>query len=126
MSQHALRELIKLAGLAEPEVGQIQITGDDPVFPTPYRIAASGAAAVAAAGYAAAELWRLRSGHRQQVAVNARAAAASLRSTRYLQVDGRTPDGPRDPLSGFYPVRDGRWISIHCNFPLHRDAAFNL
>jgi crotonobetainyl-CoA:carnitine CoA-transferase CaiB-like acyl-CoA transferase len=126
MPQHSLRELIELAGLAEAEVGQVQITGDDPVFPTPYRVAASGAAAVAAAGYAAAELWRLRSGHRQQVAVNARAAAASLRSTRYLKVDGRTPDGPRDPLSGFYPVRGGRWICIHCNFPHHRDAALTV
>jgi crotonobetainyl-CoA:carnitine CoA-transferase CaiB-like acyl-CoA transferase len=126
MSQHALRELIGLAGLAPPQAGQIRITGDDPVFPTPYRIAASGAAALAAAGYAAAELWRQRSGSRQRVAVDARAAAASLRSTRYLQVDGRTPDGPRDPLSGFYPVRDGRWICIHCNFPNHRDTAMKV
>jgi crotonobetainyl-CoA:carnitine CoA-transferase CaiB-like acyl-CoA transferase len=110
MPQHALRELIALAGLAEPEAGQIRITGNDPVFPTPYRIAASGAAAIAAAGYAAAELWRLRSGSGQRVAVDARASAAALRSSRYLQVDGSTPDGPRDPLSGFYPVCDGRWI----------------
>ena len=126
MPQHALRELIALAGLAVPETGQIRITGDDPVFPTPYRIAASGAAAIAAAGYAAAELWRLRSGRRQGLAVDARAAAAALRSSRYLQVDGKTPDGPRDPLSGFYPVRDGRWVCIHCNFPHHRDAAMKV
>lgn len=126
MLQNSVRELIGLAGLAEPQAGQIQITGDDPVFPTPYRIAASGAAAIAAAAYAAAELWRLHSGRRQSVAVDARAAAAALRSTRYLQVDGKTPDGPRDPLSGFYPARDGRWVSIHCNFPHHRDAAFKV
>ena len=126
MPQPALRELIGLAGLAAPEAGQIRVIGDEPVFPTPYRIAASGAAALAAAGYAAAELWRLRSGRRQRIEVDARAAAASLRSTRYLQVDDRTPDGPQDPLSGFYPVRDGRWISIHCNFPNHRDAALKV
>jgi crotonobetainyl-CoA:carnitine CoA-transferase CaiB-like acyl-CoA transferase len=126
MPQRALRELIALAGLPGPEPGQIQITGDDPVFPTPYRIAASGAAAVAAAGYAAAELWRLRSGRRQRVSVDARAAAAALRSNRYLRVDGSTPKGPFDPLSGFYPVRDGRWISVHCNFPNHRDAALKV
>ena len=126
MPQHALRELIALAGLAEAETGQIRITGDDPVFPTPYRIAAAGAAAIAAAGYAAAELWRLRSGSQQGVAVDARAAAAALRSSRYLQVDGKTPVGPRDPLSGFYPVRGGRWICIHCNFPHHRNAAMKV
>ena len=50
----------------------------------------------------------------------------ALRSSRYLQLDGRTPDGPRDPLSGYYPVRDGRWICIHCNFPHHRDAAMKV
>lgn len=126
MLEHALRELTGLAGLAGPQAGQVRITGDDPVFPTRYRIAASGAAAIAAASYAAAELWRLRSGSTQSVAVDARAAAAALRSTRYLRVDGRMPDGPRDPLSGFYPVRDGRWISIHCNFPHHRDAALEV
>src|SRR5487761_2148014 len=126
MPQHALRELIALAGLAVPETGQIRITGDDPVFPTPYRIAASGAAAIAAGGYAAAGLWRLGSGNRQAAAVHARAAAAALRSSRYLQVDGKTPDGPRDPLSGFYPVRGGRWVCIHCNFPHHRDAAMKV
>ena len=43
MPQPALRELIGLAGLAAPEAGQIRVIGDDPVFPTPYRIAASGA-----------------------------------------------------------------------------------
>jgi len=126
MPQHALRELIRFAGLAGPQAGQIQITGDDPVFPTPYRIAACGAAAIAAAAYAAAELWRLRAGRRQPLSVDARAAAAALRSNRYLQVDGSTPHGPRDPLSGFFPVREGRWISIHCNFPHHRDAALRV
>src|SRR5687767_5434695 len=58
----------------------------------------------------------------QTVRVNARAAAVSLRSARYLRVNGEPPPTPWDPLSGFYPVRDG-WISIHCNFPNHRDAA---
>ena len=126
MQRDAFDELIGLAGLAAPEAGQVAISGDDPVFPTRYRIAASGAAAIAAAAYAAAELWRLRGGRRQRVAVDARAAAVALRSARYLQVDGRAPANPFDPLSGFYPVRDGRWISIHCNFAHHRDAALKV
>jgi crotonobetainyl-CoA:carnitine CoA-transferase CaiB-like acyl-CoA transferase len=46
-----------------------------------------------------------------------------LRSARYLRINGKPPPGPWDPLSGFYPVRDGGWISIHANFPNHRDAA---
>ena len=52
----------------------------------------------------------------------ARAAAVSLRSARYLRINGQPLPPVWDPLSGFYPVRDG-WISIHCNFQNHRDAA---
>jgi crotonobetainyl-CoA:carnitine CoA-transferase CaiB-like acyl-CoA transferase len=77
-------------------------------------------------GLAAAELWRLRTGRQQQVAVDLRAAAASLRSGYYLRIDGKPPPAPWDPMSGFYPVRDGRWVSIHCNFANHRAAALRV
>jgi crotonobetainyl-CoA:carnitine CoA-transferase CaiB-like acyl-CoA transferase len=122
----SLREIAALAGLPEPDPAEIVISGDDPVFPTPYRVGAAGAAALAATGLAASELWALRTGRRQRIAVDLRAAAASLRSFRYLQVDGTRPAEPRDPLSGFHPVADGRWINIHCNFPHHRDAALSV
>ena len=122
----ALRELICIAGLAEPASGQVRIPGADPVIPTPYRIGTAGAASIAAIGLAASELWQLRTGRSQQVAVDVRAAAASLRSARYLRIDGKTPPGPWDSLSGYYPVQDGRWVSIHCNFPNHRDAMLKV
>jgi crotonobetainyl-CoA:carnitine CoA-transferase CaiB-like acyl-CoA transferase len=61
---------------------------------------------------------------KQAIAVNARSAAVSLRSARYLRVNGKAP-AVWDPLSGFYPVRDG-WISIHCNFSNHREAAMRV
>ena len=122
MPQAALRELLALGELK----GEAQITGSDPVLRTPYRVGAAGAAALAAVGLAAAELWALRSGRRQSVAVDVRKAAASLRSGYYLRIDGRPPPAPWDPMSGFYPVRDGRWVSIHCNFPHHRAAALQI
>ena len=31
-----------------------------------------------------------------------------------------------DVFSGFYRVRDGRWIFLHCNFAHHRDAALRV
>ena len=101
------------------------ITGEDPVFPTPYRVGAAGAAALAALGAAVARFGELRGLPRQQVSVNLRHAALSLRSARYLRIDGKPLPPVWDPLSGFYPVRDG-WISIHCNFPNHRDAAMKV
>jgi crotonobetainyl-CoA:carnitine CoA-transferase CaiB-like acyl-CoA transferase len=122
MPQAALRELLALGGLQ----GEAQISGADPVLRTPYRVGAAGAAALAAVGLAAAELWRLRTGRRQQVAVDLRAAAASLRSGYYLRIDGKPPPAPWDPMSGFYPARDGRWVSIHCNFANHRKAALEV
>jgi len=122
----SLRQLVAIAGLGEPDPGAVVILGDDPVFPTRYRVGAAGAAAVAATGLAASELWALRTGRRQRVAVDLRAAAASLRSTRYLRINGAPPPEPWDALSGFYPVRDGGWINIHCNFPNHRDAALSV
>lgn len=122
----ALREIVAAAGLTDPDPDGVVISGDDPVFPTPYRVGAAGAAALAATGLAASELWALRGGRRQRVAVDLRAAAASLRSVRYLRIDGAPPPNPWDGLSGFYPVRGGGWINIHCNFPNHRDAALSV
>jgi len=122
MPQAALRELLALGQLE----GDAQFSGADPVLRTPYRVGAAGAAALAAVGLAAAELWALRTGRRQRVAVDLRAAVASLRSGFYLRIDGKPPPAPWDPMSGFYPVRDGRWVSIHCNFPNHRAAALQV
>jgi crotonobetainyl-CoA:carnitine CoA-transferase CaiB-like acyl-CoA transferase len=121
--QAALRELLALAALEASHAAEAEITGTDPVFRTPYRVGVAGAATLAAVGLAASALWALRTGRRQRVSVDARAAAASLRSARYLTIDGKPPPDPWDPLSGFYPVRGGRWLSIHCNFPNHRAAA---
>lgn len=102
-----------------------RITGADPVLPTPYRIGEAGATALAALGVAVARFGELRGLPPQSVAVEARQAALSLRSARYLRINGDPLPPPWDALSGFYPVRDG-WISIHCNFPNHRDAALNV
>ncbi len=122
MPQAALRELLALAELQ----GTADFAGADPVLRTPYRVGTAGAAALAAVGIAASELWALRTSRRQKVAVDLRAAVASLRSGTYLRIDGKAPPPIWDPMSGFYPVRDGRWISIHCNFANHRQAAMKV
>jgi crotonobetainyl-CoA:carnitine CoA-transferase CaiB-like acyl-CoA transferase len=119
MPYAALEEILAAASFHPGP--KVEIAGDDPVLPIRYRVAAAGSAALGALGLAVASL----SGKHQRVSVNARAAAISLRSARYLRVDGRLPPTPWDPLSGFYPVRDG-WVSIHCNFANHRDAAMRV
>lgn len=125
MPLQALREILEQAGCpGRPEA--VEITGADPVVRTRYRVGTAGAASLAAVGIAVDDLWELRTGRRQRIAVDLRAAALSLRSSRYLRLDGKPFDSPWDPLSGIYPTRDGRFIYFHCNFPNHRDAMLKV
>ncbi|MGP1615402.1 MAG: CoA transferase, partial [Pollutimonas bauzanensis] len=116
----ALNDLLAAAGMPPAIARQADLTGGDPVFPTPYRIAAAGAAAIAAAALASAELWRLRTGRAQRVGVDARAAAASLRGHKYLKVNGVNPQ-TRDTITRYYQLKDGGWIYLHNNFPHLRE-----
>jgi crotonobetainyl-CoA:carnitine CoA-transferase CaiB-like acyl-CoA transferase len=124
--RNALHELLALTDLAEKPGGEVTFEGNDPVFATPYLIGTAGAAALGAVGLAVSGLWFSRTNRFQDVKVDVRAAAAALRSARYLRIDGQAPKEIWDPMSGFYPVKDGRWVSIHCNFANHRDAAMKV
>jgi crotonobetainyl-CoA:carnitine CoA-transferase CaiB-like acyl-CoA transferase len=75
---------------------------------------------------AVSELWSLRTGRRQQIAVDTRRATASLRSGHYLQMNGAAMPTDRNTIMGVYPARDGRWSYLHCNFPNHRAAALDV
>jgi crotonobetainyl-CoA:carnitine CoA-transferase CaiB-like acyl-CoA transferase len=127
MTHAALRTILPVAGWSDDLTRAVEITGGgDPILPTPFRIGEAAAAALAATGLAASELWALRTGRRQQVAVDTRRATASLRSGHYLQMDGTAMPADRNTIMGVYPARDGRWSYLHCNFPNHRAAALQV
>ncbi|HUC73256.1 MAG TPA: CoA transferase [Stellaceae bacterium] len=127
MAYDAFSTLMPIAGWPEERAREVEITGGaDPVLPTPFRIGAAGAAALAATGLAAADLWELRSGRRQEVSVDLRQAVASLRSGHYMQIDGAAISTERNPVMGVYPAKNGRWSYIHANFPNHRAAAMSV
>src|ERR1700674_5694696 len=132
MAAHdALRSILPVAGWpmdqAEERARSVEFTGGaDPVLPTPFRIGEASAAALAATGLAAADLWELRSGRRQQVAVDLRQATASLRSGHYLKMEKTDVSRERNPVMGMYPAKNGRWSYIHANFPNHRAAALSV
>lgn len=119
--QASLDHLLALGGLGEPVRSHVRITGSGHVFPTRYNFVPPAAAVIAATGAAAAELWRMKTGRVQTVQVDARAAAAAMRGSRYLRIDGRTPERDPDNITGFYALRDGRWMYLHCHFPNLRD-----
>ena len=123
----ALRSVLPVAGWDEDRARAVDITGaTDPILPTPFRIGEASADALAATGLAASDLWELRTGQRQEVAVDTRQATASLRSAHYIKLDGASISTERNTVMGFYPARNGRWSYLHCNFPNHRTAALNV
>ena len=101
---------------------RVTLTGDEPQLPSSFRVAAAAQASIAAAGLAAANIWQLRSGQSQDVAVDMRHAVVECRSERYLRVDGKPPGPAWDAIAGIYKTGDGRFVRLHTNFPHHRDA----
>jgi crotonobetainyl-CoA:carnitine CoA-transferase CaiB-like acyl-CoA transferase len=120
----ALRMILGTARWGEDRARAVQITGGtDPILPTPFRIGETSAAALGAVGLAVSELWELRTGRRQEVAIDTRQATASLRSGHYMKLEGAPVSTERNTVMGVYPARNGRWSYLHCNFPNHRAAA---
>jgi crotonobetainyl-CoA:carnitine CoA-transferase CaiB-like acyl-CoA transferase len=123
----ALRTILPAAGVPAEAARAVEISGGaDPVLPTPFKIGETAAAALAATGLAAADLWELKTGRRQQVAIDVRQATASLRSGHYMKMDGAKVSTERNPVMGVYPAKGGRWSYIHANFPNHRAAALQV
>ena len=122
-----LSTLLPIAGWDPALASEVEIHGGaDPILPTPFRISETSAASLAAVGLAASDLWELRTGRAQQVSVDTRHATASLRSSKYMTMDGKPAGAERHPIMGVYPARNGRWSYLHCNFPNHRDAALKV
>ena len=121
-----LIELWRDAGHDAETLEDVAFTGNEPVLPSSFAVGTAAQASIGAAALAAAELWRLRSGLRQQVSVEMRDAAIEFRSERYLRVDGKDLDDHHDPIAGLYRCGDGRWARLHTNLPHHRDGLLQL
>jgi crotonobetainyl-CoA:carnitine CoA-transferase CaiB-like acyl-CoA transferase len=117
-----LADLWTLAGGELSALDAVTLTGEEPQLPSSFRLAAAAQASIAAAGLAAAQVWKLRSGQSQDVAVDMCHAVVECRSERYLRVDGKPPPPPWDAIAGIYKTRDQRFVRLHTNFRHHRDA----
>jgi crotonobetainyl-CoA:carnitine CoA-transferase CaiB-like acyl-CoA transferase len=117
-----LADLWTLAGGEPAALDAVTLTGEEPQLPSTFRVAAAAQASIAATGLAAAQIWQLRSGQSQGVAVDMRHAVVECRSERYLRVDGNPPPPAWDVIAGIYKTRDHRFVRLHTNFPHHREA----
>jgi crotonobetainyl-CoA:carnitine CoA-transferase CaiB-like acyl-CoA transferase len=124
--EQALSALLRLVGRSWDDADQVSISGEEPLFPSRFKLATAASAAITATGVAASDLWEIRTGRKQAVSVTLRDSAAAIRSDRYLRINGEVPPTGWSEISGFYRTRDGRWIQLHCNFPQHRDGVLGI
>src|SRR6185312_7548504 len=117
-----LSDIWTAAGGDPAALENVTLTGAEPMLPSSFRVAAAAQASIAAAGLAAAQIWRSRSGQSQAVAVDMVHAVVECRSERYLRVDGKPPGPTWDAIAGIYQTRDRRFVRLHTNFRHHRDA----
>ena len=120
--QDVLAQLWRLTDLPQQALGQVSLTGDDPVLPSSFYVGTAAQTSIAAAALAACELGHLRGQPRQHIAVDM--AHAALECSGWFSLDGRVPD-IWDKFSGLYRCNDG-WVRVHANFAHHRDGALRL
>jgi crotonobetainyl-CoA:carnitine CoA-transferase CaiB-like acyl-CoA transferase len=115
-----------MAGGDPAALTSVRLTGTEPALASSFRVGALAQTCIAAAGLAAAEIWRQRTGRAQTVAVDVRHAGIEFRSERYMRLDGKPPGSAWDKIAGVYQTGDGRLVRIHTNFPHHRDGMLKL
>jgi hypothetical protein len=125
MERMAVERAVQLAGLELPADADFEILGQDPILPSPHYLGTGAAVARLLTGLAASELWQLRTGRTQHVTVDARHAAASLVSFRYVR---RLDEPPRtleammqarrnmQRVTRIIAARDGRYVQLHGSF----------
>lgn len=121
-----LKDIWTSAGGDAAALERVRLTGAEPQVPSSFRVAVAGQTTIAAAGLAAAEIWRLRSGQTQDVSVDMRHAVAECRSERYLRLDDKPPPPAWDAIAGVYKTGDNRFVRCHTNFPHHRAAVCSV
>jgi crotonobetainyl-CoA:carnitine CoA-transferase CaiB-like acyl-CoA transferase len=116
-SRKAFEFLNRITGLAPLSAPEFE--GADPILSTPFHAAEAAASSLGLSAAIAGEIWRLRGGDKQTIAVDLNAAAASLTSFTYIRRNGESlpRPGADSPVVGLYRCGDGRWIQLHGGFP---------
>jgi crotonobetainyl-CoA:carnitine CoA-transferase CaiB-like acyl-CoA transferase len=124
----AFEELMAIRAGAELPVDEVSISGADPFYASPFLIGETAAAALAARGVAANDLWQSRKGYRQKISVDVRAAAATSLyggdmtlckddQGRYQPIPYSAAMKHMVSLTQPWKTADDRWFLPHTNLP---------
>jgi len=133
----AFAELMAIRAGSALAADEVTITGSDPLFRTPFRIGETLAMALAARGVAANDLWELRTGTRQTISVDARAAAMTSLYGREVTLlrdaGGQYQPVPVAPalkhmvaMTQPWEAADRRWVLPHTNLPHLKQRVFDV
>ena len=126
IAMESLNEIWQMAGCDVNALNDIKLTGGDPVLSSIFRVGTAASATIGAASLAAAEIWRLRTGNRQEVSLDCRDAAIAFCSEHYTRVVGKSRPRFWSPISGYYRTGDNKWIQLHCQFPHLREGVLKV
>lgn len=128
-------DLMGIRGLEMPDAGEVAIAGEDPVLSARFRLGEATAHVLAAIGVAITDVHEMKTNRRQNVAVDVRQAAATLRSSRLMQVpdsDGRWIPVQTPSMLHMWTItqpwlcKDGRWYLPHFNLPHLHDRVIGV
>ena len=130
VAEDALAQLMCIAARPSPDFVDMDV--GMPAFATRFAVDEVAAAALAASGVLAADIWVRRTGERQRVTVDSREAAASLIGFLHQRFEdpgrgvslafARTDTA----IDGFMPARGGRHVYLHPGFEHNSRAMLRL
>ncbi len=119
--------------------GKLTFFGADPIARSVLRVGSMPAIALAAKAVMIAKIWRMRTGHSQDIHVDVRKALhrfAGFGEMRWIKMNGNLPlinadpDNPLTPLGPpedtFLPTKDGGFVTTSNFYPRARDRVFKL
>jgi crotonobetainyl-CoA:carnitine CoA-transferase CaiB-like acyl-CoA transferase len=129
-------EIMRIRGRGMPEDGEVTITGRDPVFSARFRIGEATANILSGIGVAVTDIFEMKTGRRQKVAIDAVNAAATCQSSKFLShpvADGGWQLVPATPsmlhmrsITQPWRCKDGRWYLPHFNLPHLHDRVIGV
>ncbi len=124
----AFSELMEIRSGNKLDQNEVNFTGKDPLFRSPFRMGETLADVLAARAVAVNDLWQLRTGRRQTINVDVRAAAATCLGGEDMTLK-RDENGQYRPvpiseamermvaLTQPWQTADHRWFVPHFNLP---------